>query len=436
MKKLFILLSMLLSQVAFSQQIVNVNVNEIRGMDTTQGGCSDYDSIYVRTSGVIYGNNFGLSSNRIQFSLVEKRADTLLNNRCGIGLFKSTTSIPVTLNEGDSVTVVGLVNCFNGLSQINIDSIKVHKIGCSLTQPRVINLLDEVSESFLVKMINMEFLSSNWPASASGSGFTAKAFRGTPGATDYLEFDVRIDNDCNLFGAPMPQGKVDIVGIGGQFDSSIPRDSRYQLLPRSSADITPAAPVELPSISFQDTVHTIMEGTVYVIPIKSTTAPTSQISCLVVSEDITTINLDYTLQQPSIATFPTSSLTTNFGFTINSDNESEPDEQFYLRLRKLSNNYNIGADSVAKITIVGTTSNKNLQYFDIFKNSYNGSLNVKLPSGFTGQVVVYNSIGQPILTSKDSEINQDLSNLKNIPPGIYRAIFQTGSKRFTRTFLN
>lgn len=61
---------MLLSQVAFSQQIVNVNVNEIRGMDTTQGGCSDYDSIYVRTSGVIYGNNFGLSSNRIQFSLV------------------------------------------------------------------------------------------------------------------------------------------------------------------------------------------------------------------------------------------------------------------------------------------------------------------------------------------------------------------------------
>ena len=157
---------------------------------------------------------------------------------------------------------------------------------------------------------------------------------------------------------------------------------------------------------------------------------------MVVSEDITTINLDYTLQQPSIATFPTSSLTTNFGFTINSDGENETDEQFYLRLRKLSNNYNIGADSVAKITIVGTTSNKNLQYFDIFKNSYNGSLNVKLPNGFTGQVVVYNSMGKSILTSKDSEINQDLSNLKNIPPGIYRAIFQTGSKRFTRTFLN
>ena len=434
MKKIFILLSLLLSQVAFSQ-IVNVNVNEIRGMDTTQGGCSDYDSIYVRTSGVIYGNNFGQSSNRIQFSLVEKRADTLLNNRCGIGLFKNTMSIPVTLNEGDSVTIVGLVNCFNGLSQINIDSIKVHKNGSTLTQPRVVNTLGEISESFLVKMLNMEFMPSFWPASPTGSGFTAKAFRGILGTTDYTEFDIRIDNDCDLFGQTMPQGKVDIVGIGGQFDSSIPRDSKYQLLPRSSSDITPAAPVELPTISFQDTVHTIMEGVVYVIPLKSTIPPTSQISCLVVSEDITTINLDYLLQQPSIATFPTSSMTANFGFTINSDNENEPDEQFYLRLRKLSGDYNIGVDSVAKITIIGTTSVKE-KYFDFYKNSFNGNLNVKLPNGFTGQVVVYNSMGQTILTSKDSDINKDLSNLRNIPPGIYRAIFQTGDKRFTKTFLN
>ncbi len=188
MKKIFILLGLLLSQVAYSQQIIDLNINEIRGNDTTQGGCSDYNGIYVRTTGVVYGQNFRQSANGLQISLIEKRADTLLSNRCGLGLFKGTMDLPVTINEGDSIVAVGLVNCFNGLSQITVDSIRVLKTGTLLMTPRVVTELNEISESYLVKMLNMEFISTSWQISPPPAGFTAKVFRGTPGTTDYKEF--------------------------------------------------------------------------------------------------------------------------------------------------------------------------------------------------------------------------------------------------------
>ena len=49
--------------------------------------------------------------------------------------------------------------------------------------------LGESTESMLVKLRNLEFIPTSWPASPTGSGFTAKAFRGTPGTADYIEFD-------------------------------------------------------------------------------------------------------------------------------------------------------------------------------------------------------------------------------------------------------
>jgi len=436
MKNILIILILLLNHVAFSQQILNINIDQIRGQDTTQGGCSDYDSSYVRTYGVIYGNNFRQSSNGMQISLVETRSDTLLNSRCGIGLFKGTWSFPVTLNEGDSVMVVGLVNCFNGLSQIIVDSIKVLKTGAVVKSPRTVVDLDEVSESYLVKLLNMEFISSSWPASPPPAGFTAKAFMGTLGTTDYKEIDIRIDNDCDLYGQQMPQGKVDIVGIGGQFDTSPPRNSRYQLLPRRSTDITSAAPVELPQISFQDTSYTLTEGSAYFVPVVSSQNVSAQISCLVVSQDITTNSQDYSLQLPSVATFPLGVSESGIGFTTNTDSENESDEQFYLKLRKISDNYTIGADSTIKITILGTTSVKNIRYFDFYKNSYNGTLSVKLPDDFKGTVSVFNSMGVLVLTSEDDMINQDLSTLNKKPLGIYRAVFTTQQNRFVKNFIN
>jgi PKD repeat protein len=51
-------------------------------------------------------------------------------------------------------------------------------------------------------------------------------------------WEVRIDEDTDIFGTSAPQGHFSVAGIGGQFDSSEPYDSGYQLLPRYLNDFS------------------------------------------------------------------------------------------------------------------------------------------------------------------------------------------------------
>jgi hypothetical protein len=434
MKKLFTLFFSLITYIS-NAQIPSLGVDQIRGLDTTQGGCSDYDSLLVRTIGVIHGKNFGQSNNRIQISLIDKRCDTLLFTRSGIGLFKAQDNLPVSLNEGDSVIVRGLITCFNGLSQINIDTLLVLKTNAKLVQPRVILNLDETSESYLVKMLNMEFISASWPASPTGSGFTAKAFRGTPGTTDYQEFDIRIDNDCDLFGQPVPTGKVDIVGIGGQFDSSIPRDSRYQLAPRSVLDITPSLPVVLPTVSFVGNTYTVQEGTAVSIPLSISTTSLSQIACLIESVDSTATFQDYTIQAPALVTFP-ANVTENsqFSFTVNNDSLIEGEEVFFLKLKKIAENYNIGNDSIMKVIITDNTpaSVKQISNLTISPNPVGDFILIKSNQKLEGEVRVINFYGQEVY--KSEKITNVIPMIGRLP-GLYKIIFKINNQRITKTII-
>ncbi len=434
MKKLFTLFLSLLTYISYAQ-IPSLRVDQIRGLDTTQGGCSDYDSLLVRTIGVIHGKNFGQSNNRIQISLIDKRCDTLINTKAGIGIFKSQNDLPVSLNEGDSVIVRGLVTCFNGLSQINIDTLFVLKQNAKLVQPRIVLNLDETTESYLVKLLNMEFIQTSWPSSPTGSGFTAKAFRGTPGTTDYQEFDIRIDNDCDLFGQPVPTGKVDIIGIGGQFDSSIPRDSRYQLAPRTSVDITPSLPLILPSISFVGNTYTVQEGTAVSIPLTISSSSISQVACLIESMDSTATTQDYTIQAPALVTFP-ANVTDNsqFSFTVNNDSLIEGEEVFFLKLKKIADNYNIGNDSVMKVIITDNTpaSVKNFSNIMISPNPVGDFIIIKSNQSLNGEVRVINYFGQEVY--KSDKISSVIPMIGTLP-GLYKIIFKVNNQKITKTII-
>jgi hypothetical protein len=437
MKNLICLFLIFITTISLGQtQIFDLPINEIRGSDTTQGGCSDYVGKYVTTTGVIYGPNFGVSINGLQYSLIDRLSDTLLSNKSGINLFKNNQNIPITLNQFDSVRVWGQVGCFFGASQITIDSVKLLKQGCDPINPKVVLDLNETTEANLVKLLNVEFIPSSWPTSPGQSGFVSRVFIGVSGTSGYKEFDVRIDNDCDLYGQTAPQGKLDIIGLGGQFDGSVPRNSGYQIYPRGLSDISPAAPVELPIISFQDTLYSIDEGTVFVLPVISSSPVSNQISCLVISENITTTTNDFSLQQPNLVTFPTNSTSSNFGVTLNTDQESESDEIFLIKLRKISNDYNIGQDSICKIRIIGTLSVKNLKNFELYKDFNSGNYGVKLPFDFSGRMVVLNHLGQKLIDSNFSEIENNLSKLSLYPNGIYRISFISENIRITKTINN
>jgi hypothetical protein len=437
MSKYLSILFLLITSI-LSAQPNFYRVDVIRGADTTGGGCSDMDSMIVRTTGIVHGINLQGSSNRIQYSLIDKSIDTLLNSKSGIGIFKSDQNLPVTLNEGDSINVIGLVTCFNGLSQIVINTVQVLSSNRPLVNVRDVMFLSESTESMLVRIKNLEFVSSSWPVSPSGSGFTAKAFRGIPGTTGYIEFDIRIDNDCDLFGAPMPQGKVDIVGLGGQFDNSIPRDSKYQLLPRRSTDITPSLPQQVPVVKFSESSVTVEEGNnMNQITVQINNPSEEQISVQISAVDSTTTSDDYSLQLPQLVTFPANTNQIQvFTYNIVNDTINEPNEYFSLRLRKLPGNYTIGSDSIFRIKITGNplSSTNDIQYLQITPNPITDYSIVKITNVKIDCMKVYNYQGKLEFYSTRN-VSDEMKKINSLPQGIYKAVFSVGNKNITRTII-
>ena len=53
---------------------------------------------------------------------------------------------------------------------------------------------------------------------------------------------VRVDSDTDIDGTATPGGNFSVTALVGQFDTTAPFDTGYQLLPRGLSDIVAAAP--------------------------------------------------------------------------------------------------------------------------------------------------------------------------------------------------
>lgn len=344
MKNLIFLI--LLTTAAFlskAQIIPTYTIAQVRGNNSFEGGAADSNNVRCKIYGVVYGRNFGATGNRIQFTLRDATG--------GIGIFRNTNDLNITLNEGDSIRAIGLVNHFNGLTQLTLDSVKKLAVNRPLKTPVLVFGLGEDTESDLVKLEGWQLSNpASWPAVPPASGFTVKIKKGSS------EIDLRIDNDCDLYGAPAPTGFLNIIGIGGQFDSSIPRNSGYQLLPRYAADITPRTPPVKPAVAFlqKDTIVAENAGTL-LIPVKITPAPESQTVVLLVPEDSNAVNgSDYLLPSGTLLTFPANFPGLQFiNVPIFDNNTNQPTRTFRIRIRVIPNDTSciIGADSVIRIHI-------------------------------------------------------------------------------------
>ncbi|HQU60549.1 MAG TPA: T9SS type A sorting domain-containing protein, partial [Saprospiraceae bacterium] len=89
---------------------------------------------------------------------------------------------------------------------------------------------DESTESQLVKIENLKLVDpAQW--TGTGPGFNVDV-------TDEVNtYQMRIDNDVDLYSMPAPSGTFNLTGIGGQFDNASPYLEGYQLLPRYMEDI-------------------------------------------------------------------------------------------------------------------------------------------------------------------------------------------------------
>ena len=177
----------------------------------------------VEIRGVVYGVDLQGNDN-VQFTIIDQTG--------GIGLF-STNDFGYTVNETDSVIVIGEISQFNGLTQINPDTIILAGTNSELRAPTVVDMLGEDTESELVRLQGVTVTEVN--NGGSGNNYTV-----TDGANTFV---VRVDADVDaatndlLVQAFDNMLTINITGIGGQFDNSAPFDEGYQLLPRYAGDI-------------------------------------------------------------------------------------------------------------------------------------------------------------------------------------------------------
>ena len=192
----------------------------------------DSNGVMCKLQGTVLGVNTQT------FATTGNVAFTIHDGSVGFGLFgASTKNLGYTVNEGDIIRVVGVIGHFNGLAQINADSIVVISTNGTLPSPVVITDMNESTESQLIRMNNVYVINSTQWTNA-GSGFSVNVTNGP----DTIQ--LRIDADVSdVYNAPCPVGTFDVVGIGGQFDNSAPHNSGYQFLPRRLADLIFPIPV-------------------------------------------------------------------------------------------------------------------------------------------------------------------------------------------------
>ncbi|TNE79304.1 MAG: T9SS type A sorting domain-containing protein [Bacteroidetes bacterium] len=183
------------------------------------------DSLFEVT-GVVYGTNTRTSG----YSF------TIIDNTAGISNFApaSASTFGYTITEGDSIMMRGRLTHFNGLIQLDfLDTIELIQSGVALKEPAVITAMDESTENEFVRINNLVLGTPipTWDAGTSGRNYWAFS------TVSNDSFQIRILPTSTLANAAAPTGEFDVIGLGGQFDGSNPRDAGYQLLPRYITDI-------------------------------------------------------------------------------------------------------------------------------------------------------------------------------------------------------
>lgn len=151
---------------------------------------------------------------------------------------------------GDEVQVTGVLTQFSGLTEVNVTSITVLSSGNSVTPLTILgDGMNEATEAYLVSIDDVVFATPG-VQTITGSGLN---FNATVAGVHAIQ--VRVDADA-VGGSGntiiLPSDPITLTGVVGQFDSSAPHNSGYQLLVRGQYDIPVGAGNLPPAIAGLD----------------------------------------------------------------------------------------------------------------------------------------------------------------------------------------
>jgi hypothetical protein len=204
-----------------------VSLEEVREIDLNGEAVLLDENVEIR--GITHGINFRPSG--LQFTLLNE-------NNIGVGIFSSSNAFDYEFVEGDELLIKGKVDQFNGLTQINPDSLVILSQNNDLVSAQQVADLNESTESSLVT-VQMSGWVNELDWRGDGSSFNID-FMTANGQV----LTMRIDSDTELADSPIPDGFSFVTGFGGQFDNSVPYDEGYQLFPRFLDDFDPYLSVE------------------------------------------------------------------------------------------------------------------------------------------------------------------------------------------------
>ncbi|MDN4164339.1 endonuclease [Cytophagales bacterium LB-30] len=258
---------------------------DANGLPTTTGE--------VTVAGRVHGVNLNPSTTgNFQFSLIDATGAITIRNGSGTSFGD--------IQEGDDIEITGTIGHFNGLMQLSpTQNITVVSTGNARYTPVTASVLNEDTESQLVQLSNVSIPNpAQWTGSASNTaGFNVEVVVGSN------TYTMRIDRNTELskltyqqvFGTS--ESGITLIGLGGQFDNSDPRDSGYQIFPYQVSDVQ----------SEQSTDPTL-----------STSAPASGFNFGYVVSGNSSTSQSYTLTAANLT--GDVSLTTAAPFAISTDN--------------------------------------------------------------------------------------------------------------------
>jgi len=401
-------------------------IGQINTVDPVNFVC---DSLAKRfeVRGVVYGINLRPAGLQV----------SIRDNTGGIGVFNATGNLGyANATEGDSIIVIGQVDQFNGLAQIGfIDTIMVKATGRPIEDPIFTTTLGEPEESNLVYFTNVYFTNptppTNWVVAGSGSNFNV---------TNGIDtFDIRIvPAMADIAGISVPTGPFTVVGIGGQFDSSLPRNSGYQLFPRRLTDIFEGGP----AVRFSTASATVLEnvGTSNVnILLQNPVAVGATVTVEVDPTSTATLGSDFTLSTTSVYFPANQNPQQPLVITINDDNLFENAETIVLNLT-VSQPGTLGAVSTHTVTITDNDPNSVNEYsannsIRVYPNPSADRFNVTAESRIE-RVVVMDVTGKVVFTNNGVNALNAQINLSNLPNGVYMMqVFQADKAPATKRLI-
>lgn len=221
---------------------IGLLVEPISGTRTTDANL-DYlrknTIVTVRGTVTVASSTFDHASNLVYF---QDSSLDLVNQRSGGTTIYQEGLIRPTLSPGDRIQVTGTVSNYNGILEMTDVAIEKTAAG-SVPDPLVLTVADligttgagEKYEGMLVRINTITSMTGTWPTLGNNGTLNIKD------ASSSSTLQLRIDSDTDCDGSTKPVAPFDVIGVLGQYDTTAPYNTGFQLNPRMRADIVESA---------------------------------------------------------------------------------------------------------------------------------------------------------------------------------------------------